>query len=71
MNDVPTITLTIVMPAAELTALAQLAKRISYDDCGRLSCRHTTYGLRTEHDVMWAAIAMFRGELAQAGFSPR
>jgi hypothetical protein len=69
MNDTPTITL--VMPPAELMALAQLAKRISYDDCCRLSCRHTTYGLRPEHDVMWAAVSMLRGELATAGFAPR
>jgi hypothetical protein len=63
--------ITLVMPPAELMALAQLAKRIDYDTVGRLSCRHTTYGQRTEHDVMWAAVSMLRGELATAGFAPR
>jgi hypothetical protein len=69
MNDTPTVAL--VMPAAELMALAQLVKRLSYDDCERLSSRHATYGLRPEREVMWAAVSMLRDELAQAGFAPR
>jgi hypothetical protein len=69
MNDTPTVAL--VMPAAELMALAQLVKRLSYDDCERLSSRHATYDLRPEREVMWAAVSMLRDELAQAGFSPR
>jgi hypothetical protein len=66
-----TSTITIVMPLTELFALAELLKRITYDDCGRLSSRHASYNGRTEHDVIWSAVNMFRGELATAGFAPR
>lgn len=53
-------------------ALAQLVKRISYDDCTRLSGRFDRYaGNRLECDVMWAAIHILAGALAAAGFAPR
>jgi len=59
------------MPAVELMALAQLAKRLDFGTCERFSCRHTTYADRTEADVMWSAVHLFQAQLAQAGFAPR
>jgi hypothetical protein len=59
------------LPEDEALALAQLVKRIDYDTCGRLSSRFDRYHGRTEHDTMWAAVAMLQRDLAAAGFNPR
>jgi len=60
------------LPDDEAMALAQLVKRISYDDCTRLSGRFNRYaGNRLECDVMWAAIHILAGALAEGGFAPR
>jgi len=52
-------------------ALAQLAKRVGYDDCVRLSSQFERYNGRAECDVMWSALNLLRAALAEVGFAPR
>ena len=65
------ITIPLRLPSDEATALAQLTKRIGYDDCVRLSSRFDRYDGRAECDVMWSALNLLRTALAEAGFAPR
>jgi hypothetical protein len=59
---------TIDLPPNEAMALAQLAKRIGYDDAERLSSR---YDGGEERDAMLAGVDKLRRGLAEAGFAPR
>ena len=52
----------------EAAALAQLCKRIGYDDCERLSDRHDG---GAECHAMLASIDKLRRTLREAGFAPR
>jgi hypothetical protein len=45
-------------------ALSELAKRVDYDDCVRLSSRFVFYTGRSECDVMWSALHMLQAALA-------
>jgi hypothetical protein len=56
------------LPDDEAMALAQLTKRIGYDDCERLSDRHDG---GTECHAMLASIDKLRRALCEAGFAPR
>ena len=56
------------LPADEAIALAQLTKRIGYDDCERLSDRHDC---GAEFHAMLASIDKLRRALSEAGFAPR
>jgi hypothetical protein len=66
-----TITIPLELPPDEAAALAQLVKRIGYNDCVGLADRHKKYDGRCEGDVMWSAVCMLQRELAEAGFAPR
>jgi hypothetical protein len=59
---------TVELPADEATALAQLVKRLGYDDAERLSSR---YDGGTERDAMLSSIDKLRRALAEAGYAPR
>jgi len=56
------------LPADEAKALAQLVKRLGYDDAERLSSR---YDGGEERDAMLSATDKLRRALAEAGFAPR
>ena len=56
------------LPADEARALAQLLKRLGYDDAERLSSR---YDGGEERDAMLSGIDKLRHALAEAGFAPR
>ena len=56
------------LPDDEAMALAQLTKRIGYDDCERLSDRHD--GGAECHAIL-ASIDKLRRALCEAGFAPR
>jgi len=56
------------MPPEQAMALAQLCKRLGYDDCERLANRHDG---GEERDEMLAAIENLRSALAESGFNPR
>jgi len=56
------------LPADEAIALAQLTKRIGYDDCERLSDRRDG---GAECHAMLASIDKLRRALCEAGFAPR
>jgi hypothetical protein len=56
------------LPPDEALALAQLTKRIGYDDCERLADRHDG-GAETE--AMLRSIDKVRHALCEAGFAPR
>jgi hypothetical protein len=56
------------LPSNEAMALAQLVKRLGYDDCKRLSSR---YDGGQERDAMLAGIDKLQRALAEAGFAPR
>jgi hypothetical protein len=56
------------LPADEATALAQLVKRLGYDDAKRLS---SPYDGGEERDAMLSGINKLRRALAEAGFAPR
>jgi hypothetical protein len=71
MADRQAITIPLRLPCDEAAALSQLAKRVGYDDCARLSSRFVFYSGRSECDVMWSALHMLRAALAEAGFAPR
>jgi hypothetical protein len=65
-------TLTLELPSSdEAVALAQLVKRLGYEDVARFSSGRITYGGRSEADVMWAAVCALQRQLAEAGFAPR
>lgn len=65
------ITIPLELPPDEAAALAQLVKRIGYNDCAKLANKHKKYDGRCEADVMWSAVCMLQRELAEAGFAPR
>jgi hypothetical protein len=71
MADRDTITIPLELPPDEAAALAQLVKRIDYNDCRKLADKHVRYDGRCESDVMWSAVCMLQRELAEAGFAPR
>jgi hypothetical protein len=71
MADSKTITIPLRLPSSEAMALAQLVKRVSYDDCVRLSSSFDRYNGRAECDVMWSALNLLRAALAEVGFAPR
>ena len=56
------------LPPNEAMALAQLVKRLGYDDAERLSSR---YDGGEERDLMLAGIDKLQRALAEAGFAPR
>jgi hypothetical protein len=56
------------LPADEAMALAQLVKRLGYDDCERLS---SPYDGGHERDLMLAGVNKLQRALAAAGFAPR
>jgi hypothetical protein len=56
------------LPVDEARALAQLVKRLGYDDAERLSSR---YDGGEERDAMLSAMDKLRRALAEAGFAPR
>jgi hypothetical protein len=56
------------LDADEAMALAQLTKRIGYDDAERLSSR---YDGGQERDAMLAGIDKLQRALCEAGFAPR
>lgn len=73
MAERDNITIPLELPPDEAAALAQLVKRIGYNDCAKFANKRMVYGLqaRSEADVMWSAICMLQRELAEAGFAPR
>ncbi len=56
------------LPDDQAMALAQLVKRLGYDDAERLSSR---YDGGAERDAMLAGIDKLQRALAEAGFAPR
>jgi hypothetical protein len=56
------------LPPDEAMALAQMVKRLGYDDAERLSSRNDG---GDELDHMLAGIAKLQRALAEAGFAPR
>lgn len=56
------------LPLDEARALAQLVKRLGYDDAERLSSR---YDGGEERDAMLSGINKLQHALAEAGFAPR
>ncbi len=60
--------ITVDLPNDEAMALAQLVKRLGYDDAERLSSR---YDGGHERDLMLAGINKLQRALAEAGFAPR
>jgi hypothetical protein len=56
------------LPVDEARALAQLVKRLGYDDAERLSSR---YDGGDERDAMLSGINRLQRALAEAGFAPR
>ncbi len=60
--------MTVELPSDEARALAQLVKRLSYDDAERLSSR---YDGGQKRDAMLSGIDKLRRALAEAGFAPR
>ena len=56
------------LPDDQAMALAQLAKRLGYDDAERLSSR---YDGGEERDAMLAGIDKLQRALKDAGFNPR
>jgi len=60
--------ITVDLPPDEAMALAQMVKRLGYDDAERLSSR---YDGGHERDLMLAGIGKLQRALAEAGFAPR
>jgi hypothetical protein len=56
------------LPDDQAMALAQLVKRLGYDDAERLSSR---YDGGHERDLMLAGVDKLHRALAEAGFAPR
>jgi hypothetical protein len=65
---VPMRKIIVELPADEARALAQLVKRLGYEDAERLSSR---YDGGVERDAMLSGIDKLRRALAEAGFAPR
>jgi hypothetical protein len=59
---------TVDLPPDEAMALAQMVKRLGYDDAERLSSR---YDGGHERDLMLAGINKLQRALREAGFAPR
>jgi len=66
MAESEAITIPLRLPSDEALALAQLAKRVGYEDCVRLSSRFDRYDGRAECDVMWSAMHMLRAALGRS-----
>lgn len=62
------VTVALTLDAEEAMALAQLAKRFSWEDAKRLSNAHDGGG---ERDTMLDAVGRLARALASAGFAPR
>jgi hypothetical protein len=60
--------ITLDIPNDQAMALAQLVKRLGYDDAERLSSR---YDGGAERDAMLAGVDNLQRALADAGFAPR
>jgi hypothetical protein len=60
--------ITVDLPPGEAMALAQMVKRLGYDDAERLSSR---YDGGHERDLMLGGINKLQRALAEAGFAPR
>jgi hypothetical protein len=60
--------ITVDLPPDEAMALAQMVKRLGYDDAERLSSR---YDGGHERDLMLAGINKLQRALREAGFAPR
>jgi hypothetical protein len=71
MADSEAITISVRLPSDEALALAQVVKRIGYDDLTHYPSRHECYGRRVEIGVMWSAVNIVQRQLAEAGFAPR
>jgi hypothetical protein len=71
MADPEAITIPLELPRDEAAALSQFVKRVDYETCTRFASVTTTYGGRSEGDVMWSAVCMLQRQLAEAGFAPR
>jgi len=71
MADPEAITIPLEVPRDEAAALSQFVKRVDYETCVRFASVTTTYGGRSEGDVMWSAVCMLQRQLAEAGFAPR
>ena len=56
------------LPPEQGHALAQMVKRLGYDDCRRLASR---YDGGEERDAMLEGILSLQRALAEAGFAPR
>ena len=61
-------TIIVDLPPDQAMALAQLVKRLGYDDAQRLSSRHDG---GHERDLMLSGIDKLQRTLAEAGFAPR
>jgi hypothetical protein len=67
-HAVPIRKIIVELPTDEAKALAQLVKRLGYDDAERLSSR---YDGGEERDAMLSGIDKLQRALAEAGFAPR
>jgi len=66
------LTVPLDLPTDEATAFAELLLRTSYEDCLRRANRLKRYGDgREEADVMWSALRLVEGQLANAGVRPK
>lgn len=61
----------IELSESEAMALAQMCKRMCWEDIDKLSSRFTKYDGRLERDVMLDGVSTLRRALAEAGFAPR
>jgi len=61
----------LVMPHAEMMALAQFLKRLGFEDCTRYAAPSMTYGDRPEADIIWSGVLTLQRGLAEAGHAPR
>lgn len=59
------VTITLVLPVEQADALAEMCKRIIYEEIRRMSASEK------EHWEMDAGISSLRRALAEAGFAPR
>jgi len=71
MTSADTITVPLILPFDEASALAQFVKRVDYETCNRFASKNVWYSGRAEGDVMWAALCILQRQLAVAGFNPR
>jgi hypothetical protein len=57
------------LPRDEAAAFAEFLQRTSYEDCLRRANKLKRYSDgRQEADVMWSALRLVEGQLADAGF---